>query len=54
MYAPVATRFHTYNVHLDPLCQAYAKHILALPDMVAWRKLALKEEEEVPELEVEF
>ena len=24
MYAPVATRFRTYGVELDPTCQAYA------------------------------
>ena len=54
MYAPVCTRFQTYDVALEGPCAAYCEHILALPDMVEWTREALKEVEEVSELEVEF
>lgn len=40
MYAPVATRFRTYGVLLDPVAQAYAEAILADPDMMAWEEAA--------------
>ncbi|MDX2225066.1 MAG: glutathione S-transferase family protein [Rhodospirillaceae bacterium] len=43
MYAPVATRFKTYNVSLDVECQAYADAILALPAMREWYAAAAKE-----------
>ncbi len=36
MYAPVATRFRTYGVDLDPVCQAYADALFALPAMMEW------------------
>jgi len=54
MYAPVATRFRTYDVSLDAACAAYAAHILALPEMVAWQTAALAEPDEVEELDAEF
>jgi glutathione S-transferase len=54
MYAPVATRFATYDVALDPACAGYRDRILALPQMRAWTAEALKEPDEVQELEVEF
>ncbi len=54
MYAPVCTRFHTYEVPLDPVCAAYRDRILALPYMAEWPALALKEPDEVEELDVEF
>ncbi len=54
MYAPVATRFRTYDVRLDPACAAYAEHILALPEMTDWRAAALTEPDEVEELDAEF
>jgi glutathione S-transferase len=40
MYAPVATRFRTYAVELDPVCQAYADTILALPSFLEWQAAA--------------
>ncbi|MEP9377614.1 glutathione S-transferase family protein [Aquabacter sp. CN5-332] len=43
MYAPVATRFRTYAVPLDPVSAAYVAAIHAQPDFVAWRKDGLKE-----------
>lgn len=35
-YAPVVTRFHTYQVKLPALAQAYADHIRSLPAMQKW------------------
>lgn len=43
MYAPVATRFHTYSIALDPVSQAYVDAIYDLPAFRAWREAALKE-----------
>jgi len=54
MYAPVCTRFATYDVALDPVCAAYRDHILKMPFMVEWTKAAMLEPDEVEELEVEF
>ena len=36
MYAPVATRFRTYGVTLDPVCAAYVDSIMSLPAMGEW------------------
>lgn len=54
MYAPVVTRFLTYDVALDAECDAYAKRIMALPDMVEWVAAAKAEPAEIEELDVEF
>jgi glutathione S-transferase len=54
LYAPVCTRFATYDVALDPACAAYRDRILALPFMREWIAAALKEPDEVEELDVEF
>jgi glutathione S-transferase len=43
MYAPVVTRFDTYEVELDPVCRAYADTILALPAFLEWRTAAQEE-----------
>lgn len=55
MYAPVVTRFQTYDV-MPPQaeCQAYCATILALPDLQRWIAEARKEPEAIDELEVEF
>jgi glutathione S-transferase len=54
MYAPVCTRFLTYNVKLDAACAAYCRTIMALPFMQEWIATAKLEPDEVEELEVEF
>jgi glutathione S-transferase len=54
MYAPVCTRFVTYDVKLDPVCAAYCEAITALPYMQDWIAAAKAEHEEVLELDVEF
>jgi glutathione S-transferase len=54
MYAPVCTRFLTYDVKLDSDCAAYCAAIMALPAMEEWVVDAKLEPEEVEELDVEF
>jgi len=54
MYAPVVTRFLTYDVTLDADCAGYCDRIMALADMVAWRDAAMLEPEELEELDMEF
>lgn len=54
MFAPVCTRFKTYDVKLDRKCQTYANRIMNLPQMIEWTAAALAEPEELEELDVEF
>jgi glutathione S-transferase len=54
MYAPVATRFLTYGVPLNPAGKAYCATIMDWPPMQAWVADAKAEPEEMAELEVEF
>src|SRR5215471_20768270 len=54
MYAPVVTRFLTYDVKLDPQCAAYCKTIMAMPLMQEWVAAAKTEPDELEELDVEF
>jgi glutathione S-transferase len=54
MFAPVVTRFLTYDVKLDSDCAAYGKEIMALPAMQEWIEGAKAEPDEVVELDVEF
>ena len=54
MYAPVATRFDTYDVKLDRTCQDYCETILSLPDMQEWIEAAKAEPADLEELEAEF
>lgn len=54
MYAPVCTRFVTYDVKLDKACAAYCETIMAMPLMQEWIAAAKEEPDEVEELDVEF
>jgi glutathione S-transferase len=54
MYAPVATRFQTYDVKLDRQCADYCETVLALPDMIEWIEAAKAERAGIEELEAEF
>ena len=54
MYAPVVTRFVTYDVKLNRRLSVYGRHILAMPEMVEWTAAAKKEPEEIDELYMEF
>ena len=54
MYAPVCTRFATYDVKLDPVCRAYSDLMLGQPEMKEWIKAAKAEPNDIDELDVEF
>ena len=54
MYAPVTTRFQTYDVRLDRAAQDYCETILNLPDMLEWAEAAMAEAVALEELEAEF
>ena len=54
MYAPVVTRFLTYDVKLERDCAAYGERIMALPAMKEWVAAAKAEPDELEELDVEF
>ena len=54
MYAPVVTRFLSYDVPLDSACTAYCKRIMELPAMQEWVAAAKQEPEEIDELDAEF
>lgn len=54
MYAPVATRFQTYDVRVDAASAKYCEQILAMPEMKEWTKAAQQEPDDIDELEVEF
>jgi glutathione S-transferase len=54
MYAPVVTRFLTYDVKLDAGCAEYCQAIMALPHMQDWIAGARAEPDELEELDVEF
>jgi glutathione S-transferase len=54
MYAPVCTRFRTYDVKLDRSCTAYCDEILTWPAMEEWIAAAKLEPDELEELDVEF
>jgi len=51
MYAPVALRFVTYAVELDPVSAAYVKTITTLPAIQQWVAEAKAETEIIPQLE---
>jgi glutathione S-transferase len=54
MYAPVATRFQTYDVKLDRVSADYCETVLNLPDMLDWIEAAQNESAGIEELEAEF
>jgi glutathione S-transferase len=54
MFAPVATRFLTYDVKLPPPCQAYCQTIMAMPEMQEWIAAARLEPDDIEELEMDF
>jgi glutathione S-transferase len=51
MYAPVCTRFLTYDVALDAACAAYCQRILSWPLMVEWVTAARAEPDALDELD---
>ena len=54
MYAPVVTRFMTYDVKLEPRLKEYAGMIMGLPEMQEWIEAAKAEPADIEELEVEY
>lgn len=44
MYAPVVSRFHTYDVAVSPSSRAYMEAVMALPAWAQWKAAALAEE----------
>jgi glutathione S-transferase len=54
MYAPVCTRFVTYDVALSPACARYRDQIMDWPILKEWIGAAVVEPEEIEELDIEF
>ena len=54
MFAPVVTRFVTYDVGLDNDCTAYCRTILAMTAIQEWIAAAKAEPDELEELDVVF
>ena len=52
MFAPVVSRFKTYDVDLSEECRAYADAVLALPAMQAWAVAARDEPYTIEEEEI--
>jgi glutathione S-transferase len=49
MFAPVASRFATYQIEVSETSQAYIERLLTLPSMKRWYEAALKEKEVIGE-----
>jgi glutathione S-transferase len=54
MFAPVVTRFITYQVAISQACVAYCDTIMALPAMKEWVAAAEAEPDDIDELDAEF
>jgi glutathione S-transferase len=54
MFAPVVTRFLTYDVAMDAACADYCRTMMAMPAMQEWIAAARSEPDEIEELEAEF
>ncbi len=54
MFAPVATRFTTYDVAVPSPCGAYRDRIMSWPLMTEWIEAAAAEPEDIEELDMEF
>lgn len=54
MYAPVCTRFVTYDVALEGPCAAYRDRVMAWAPMRRWIEDARAEPLEIEELDIEF
>lgn len=51
-YAPVVSRFRTYDVELDPACAAYADAVWEHAHVVEWRRAAAAESWVEPEFDL--
>lgn len=54
IYAPVVTRFLTYDVKLSAPCIRYCQTIMALPEMKEWAAAAKLEFDDIEELDMDF
>jgi glutathione S-transferase len=54
MFAPVCTRFHTYDVTMDEACAAYVATIRGWAPLVEWTAAAKAEPDHFKELDAEF
>ncbi len=54
MFAPVVTRFLTYDVKLNKPAIQYCQTIMAMPEMREWVVAAKAEPDDIEELEMEF
>jgi glutathione S-transferase len=54
LFAPVATRFMTYDVKLDAACAGYCKTVMAMPEMREWIAAAQTEPDDIEELDMDF
>lgn len=54
MFAPVASRFITYDVKLNKPCIEYCKTIMAMPEMKEWIAAAFLEPDDIEELDMDF
>jgi glutathione S-transferase len=54
MYAPVASRFHTYAVEVSPVARDYMAALMALPAWGEWRQAARREPWVLPHDEVDW
>ncbi len=54
MFAPVVTRFLTYDVKLNRACIVYCQTIMAMPEMQQWLADALLEPADIEELTMDF
>lgn len=54
MFAPVVTRFLTYDVPLNEPCSAYCVTIMSMPEMLQWVADAKLEPADIDELDMDF
>jgi glutathione S-transferase len=54
LFAPVVTRFLTYDVKLDLACAGYCRTIMAMPEMQQWVQAARAEPDDIEELDMDF
>ena len=54
MFAPVATRFITYDVKLPKPCIVYCQTLMAMPEMKEWVAAAKLEADDIDELDMDF
>lgn len=52
MYAPVVSRFETYEIKVDPVCRSYMDDVLTLPVFEKWHAAAEAEAWTIPSEEV--